>query len=352
MSSATAPRVRASAPRARLPRPTTTTTTTTRRPAAASASPLHRRSLLRRGRVAARAASASADAPPPNTPLRMIVLRHSDSCTEDASLKDHDRPLTSRGRALANGLAKALAASDDGGDGAWGAPDLVLCSASTRSRETLEELVRAHAPIGDATTHFLGSLYHFAAMDGVTAAHLKETIVKTSEAAAAEKKKNGGGGGGVKTVMCIGHNKGWEEAASEFAGEPVKLNVANAALLEYVGDGGEDWAKVFDGARGAGGLGEKSGAIRVHVRPRAVEGRSRRGARRDDAAAAAGAAGGRHVGGGRAHPGAVRVTKTRQESSRDRRVRSSGADAILLRIIRFFFTYVYVYEYLRTSTRA
>jgi hypothetical protein len=114
MSSATAPRVRASAPRARLPRPTTTTTTTTRRPAAASASPLHRRSLLRRGRVAARAASASADAPPPNTPLRMIVLRHSDSCTEDASLKDHDRPLTSRGRALANGLAKALAASDDG----------------------------------------------------------------------------------------------------------------------------------------------------------------------------------------------------------------------------------------------
>ena len=80
---------------------------------------------------------------------------------------------------------------------------------------------------------------------------------------AAEKKKNGGGGGGVKTVMCIGHNKGWEEAASEFAGEPVKLNVANAALLEYVGDGGEDWAKVFDGARGAGGLGEKSGASSV-----------------------------------------------------------------------------------------
>ena len=41
--------------------------------------------------------------------------------------------------------------------------------------------MRAHAPIGDATTHFMGSLYHFAAMDGVTAAHLKETIVKTSE---------------------------------------------------------------------------------------------------------------------------------------------------------------------------
>ena len=34
----------------------------------------------------------------------MIVLRHSDSCTEDASLKDHDRPLTAWGRSAAAAL--------------------------------------------------------------------------------------------------------------------------------------------------------------------------------------------------------------------------------------------------------
>ena len=36
-----------------------------------------------------------------------------------------------------------------------------------------------HVAIEAAETHFLGSLYHFAAMDGVTAAHLRETILAT-----------------------------------------------------------------------------------------------------------------------------------------------------------------------------
>ena len=37
--------------------------------------------------------------------------------------------------------------------------------------------------------------------------------------------------------MVIGHNKGWEEAATDFAGQTVKLRVANAALLEFTGEG-------------------------------------------------------------------------------------------------------------------
>ena len=71
---------------------------------------------------------SSASAP---RPLRMIVLRHSDSCTEDASLKDHDRPLTAWGRSAAAALCERVV------DAGWADPDLVLCSASTRSRETL-----------------------------------------------------------------------------------------------------------------------------------------------------------------------------------------------------------------------
>ena len=34
------------------------------------------------------------------------------------------------------------------------------------------------------------------------------------------------------TIMCIGHNRGWEEAASAFAHSPVQLQTANAALLQ------------------------------------------------------------------------------------------------------------------------
>ena len=56
-------------------------------------------------------------------------------------------------------------------------------------------------------------------MDGVTAGHLREVIPRI--AAKSE----------LRTVMCIGHNKGWQEAASEFAQSEVKLEVANAALL-------------------------------------------------------------------------------------------------------------------------
>lgn len=194
-------------------------------------------------RAAASAASASSgDEASRGTRLRMIVLRHSDSCTEDASLKDHDRPLTTWGRTLAAQLCRNLV------EAGWADPDVVLCSASTRSRETLNELTKVHAPISAAETHFLGSLYHFAAMDGVTADHLRETIVAktkttttrvntlttTSDEKAADKAADNRSDGKreVRTVMCIGHNKGWEEAASDFAGTEVKLEVANAALLE------------------------------------------------------------------------------------------------------------------------
>lgn len=163
----------------------------------------------------------------------MIVLRHSDSCTEDATLKDHDRPLTEWGRTLAAHLCTNLV------EAGWAEPDLVLCSASTRSRETLNQLIEVHSPIGDAETHFLGSLYHFAAMDGVTADHLRETIVaKTATAAGSESEA-------VRTVMCIGHNKGWQEAASDFAQTEVKLEVANAALLECESADVTTWEEAF-----------------------------------------------------------------------------------------------------------
>ena len=47
-------------------------------------------------------------------------------------------------------------------------------------------------------------------------------------------------------AMVIGHNKGWEEAATDFAGESVRLGVANAALLEFAGEGAGTWAEAFD----------------------------------------------------------------------------------------------------------
>lgn len=200
----------------------------------------------RRARVG-KPAKASAGAEPSSSasarrPLRMIVLRHSDSCTEDASLKDHDRPLTAWGRSAAAALCERVV------DAEWADPDLVLCSASTRSRETLAAMQAVHAPLRDATTVFMGSLYAVAAMDGVTADHLKETIVEWAEKAENETAADGGGARAVRCVLCVGHNKGWEEAAGDFTGERVSLKVANAALIECASDddGSLTWAKAFD----------------------------------------------------------------------------------------------------------
>lgn len=39
----------------------------------------------------------------------------------------------------------------------------------------------------------------------------------------------------------MGHNKGWEEAASVLSGIPVELETANAAVLEASGD---SWQEV------------------------------------------------------------------------------------------------------------
>jgi hypothetical protein len=73
-------------------------------------------------------------------------------------------------------------------------------------------------------------LYTISQLDGQTRAHLQEVVI--AEATAAQK-----------TVLCLGHNKGWEEAASSYAGETVKLGNCYAALLE---GSGENWNAAFE----------------------------------------------------------------------------------------------------------
>lgn len=46
----------------------------------------------------------------------------------------------------------------------------------------------------------------------------------------------------TNTVLLIGHNRGWEEAASDFAGDAIQLKPGEAALLEAHG---ESWEQVF-----------------------------------------------------------------------------------------------------------
>lgn len=55
----------------------------------------------------------------------------------------------------------------------------------------------------------------------------------------------------VYTVLCVGHNKGWEEALSEFVGKEQLLPPASAALLQREAD---DWVDAMANSTSAWSL--------------------------------------------------------------------------------------------------
>ena len=199
------------------------------------------------------------------------MLRHSASSWADASSRDADRALTPEGRALARKVAEEVM-------GLGWMPDFTLCSNSVRSKETLEMMRAVDVRFGEESkTIYLGSLYHFASLDGQLRQHLSECVVKeyeTSKGNDGDSRGERGDGDGAsngdeeegvemtcesgtisdtaRTIMCVGHNKGMEQAASEFCGRDVQLQVATAALLEKTYDGEDAWSGVMNEVDGKG----------------------------------------------------------------------------------------------------
>ncbi|PIA44761.1 hypothetical protein AQUCO_01700392v1 [Aquilegia coerulea] len=153
---------------------------------------------------------------------RLILLRHAKSSWEDRSIKDHDRPLSKAGRIDAIDVSRKLQQLG------W-IPQLILSSNAARTRETLKIMQEEVKGLLEAEVHFISSFYSIAAMDGQTADHLQQTICQYSRDE-------------ILTVMCMGHNRGWEEAASMFSGSSVELKTCNAALLEATG---KSWKETF-----------------------------------------------------------------------------------------------------------
>ncbi|CAA0837186.1 Phosphoglycerate mutase family protein [Striga hermonthica] len=157
-----------------------------------------------------------------SAPRRLILLRHAKSSWKNRSLKDHDRPLSKSGRADAVKLSKKL-------DKLGWVPQLILSSDALRTRETLQIMQEQIRAFLEAEVQFISSFYSVAAMDGQTAEHLQQVICRyTSDR--------------IFTIMCMGHNRGWEEAASMLSGTPVELKTCNAALLEATG---KSWEEAF-----------------------------------------------------------------------------------------------------------
>ncbi|KAA8537250.1 hypothetical protein F0562_027063 [Nyssa sinensis] len=154
---------------------------------------------------------------------RLILLRHAKSSWEDPSLRDHDRPLSKAGQ------ADAVKVSHNLQQLGW-IPELILSSDAMRTKETLRIMQEQVQGFLEAEVHFIPSFYSIAAMDGQTAEHLQQAICKYSRDE-------------ILIVMCMGHNRGWEEAASMFSGASIELKTCNAALLEATGKSWEESRK-------------------------------------------------------------------------------------------------------------
>jgi phosphohistidine phosphatase len=150
----------------------------------------------------------------------LYLLRHAKSASEDAGREDHDRPLAPRGKRAARAMARHFRAL--GAD-----PELILCSSSVRTRETLDLLMPGFvaAPI-------------LAVERGLYLAGAESMLRRLHRVEAP-----------VQRVLLVGHNPGLHELALTLAqGSPAKLRAPlahkfpTAALASYRVEG--SWAEL------------------------------------------------------------------------------------------------------------
>ena len=120
---------------------------------------------------------------------RLYLLRHAKSSWDDPTLADHDRPLAARGRRAAKLIADHARRERI-------APELVLCSPSRRTRQTLALIAPG---LGEGPDVQIKPELYAAGPAG-----LLETLREVPDA--------------VDSVMLIGHNPGIQDLALGLAG--------------------------------------------------------------------------------------------------------------------------------------
>jgi phosphohistidine phosphatase len=123
----------------------------------------------------------------------LYILRHAKAEAEGGD-GDAERPLTKRGRKAAAAMGEYLASFKP-------APRLVLCSTSLRTRETLEAILPALAPVPQ--TLFEDALYL------ASTSRLLDRLQRVPEH--------------TESVLVIGHNPGLHQLAAALASEASEL---------------------------------------------------------------------------------------------------------------------------------
>lgn len=150
----------------------------------------------------------------------LLLMRHAKAVPAEAGMPDRDRPLAERGRRDSEAIGAEIARG--------GLPDLVLCSPSRRTRETLDGVARA--------------------MPMDVAAEFPEALYGGGEAAYLDALSDRGGDAG--RILLIGHNPTVHALAIALAKDApaemrAKLPTAALAVLAFDVD---DWAGIRPGA--------------------------------------------------------------------------------------------------------
>ena len=161
----------------------------------------------------------------------LYLLRHAKSSWEEPGLPDHERPLAPRGRKACRKLATYLGRQRI-------RPELVLCSSSRRTRETLE-LIR---------TALTGAVIEIE--DGLYAADSDRLLARLRELPES-----------ASSVLLIAHNPGLQDLAITLAPSAARVGekFPTGALASFALD--TPWASV----------GEASAELVSYVVPRELD---------------------------------------------------------------------------------
>lgn len=173
---------------------------------------------------------------------RLLLLRHAKSSWDQTHLDDLSRPLSARGRRAAPLIGRHIDNRDL-------LPDLVLCSAAARARQTLELVAAEWDQAGGKTVDVEMQASLYLASVGELMAALRRLDDRT------------------QSVMIIGHNPGMAMLASQLVakGDPrgmktmaAKYPTAALAVIDLDIDG---WTKLTPG----------SGYLQSFVRPKDLQ---------------------------------------------------------------------------------
>ena len=165
----------------------------------------------------------------------IYMLRHAKSSWDDRSLPDHDRPLAERGRAAAPRVGAHM-------QEAGYLPDLVLCSTSARTRQTVDAVLSELE--AEPVIEFEEELYLAGPAEMLDLVRSLPDI--------------------VESVLLVGHNPGTGMLAAALSGDgpperihlmSAKFPTAGLAIIELSVD---RWKDVVSGC----------GSLKEFVRPR------------------------------------------------------------------------------------